>query len=69
MHKFLVYFSIYFGLTCFGLTFSPSSEVGVQLRQWFRSPGYGVSARAHYVGHYTISVNNEFTNASRPTIQ
>jgi hypothetical protein len=26
--------------------FSPSSEAGVQLRQWFKSPGYGVSARA-----------------------
>jgi hypothetical protein len=43
----LFYLSIYFCLTCFGLSFSPSSEAGVQLRQWFKSPGYGVSARAH----------------------
>jgi hypothetical protein len=42
----LIYLSIYFCLTCFGLSFSPSSEAGVQLRQWFKSPGYGVSARA-----------------------
>jgi hypothetical protein len=26
--------------------FSPSSVTGVQLRQWFESSGYGVSARA-----------------------
>jgi hypothetical protein len=26
--------------------FSPSSEAGVQIRQWFKSPGYGVSVRA-----------------------
>jgi hypothetical protein len=37
MHKFVIYLStsIYFCLTCFGLTFSPSSGAGVQLRQWF----------------------------------
>jgi hypothetical protein len=35
-----------FRLTCFGLSFSPSSEAGVQFRQWFKSPGYGVSAPA-----------------------
>jgi hypothetical protein len=29
----------------FGLSLRPSSEAGVQLRQWF-NPGYGVSARA-----------------------
>jgi hypothetical protein len=46
MHKFLIYLSIYFYLTCFGLPFSPSSEADVQLRQWFKSPGSGVSARA-----------------------
>jgi hypothetical protein len=48
MHKFLnlFYLSIYFCLTCFGLSFSPSLEAGVQLRQWFKSPGYGVSTRA-----------------------
>jgi hypothetical protein len=73
MHMFLVYLSTYFGLTCFGLSFRPSSEAGVQLRQWLKSAGYGVSARAltpcadtipsrlelvHYVGHYTISFQN-----------
>jgi hypothetical protein len=42
----LFYLSIYFCLTCFGFSFSPSSEAGVQLRQWFKSPGYGLSARA-----------------------
>jgi hypothetical protein len=46
MHKFLINLSIYFCLTCFGLSFSPSSEAGVQLRQWFQSPGYGVKAWA-----------------------
>jgi preprotein translocase subunit SecG len=46
MHKFLIYLSIYFCLTCFGLSFTPSSEAGAQHRQWFKSPGYGVSARA-----------------------
>jgi hypothetical protein len=45
MHKFLIYLSIYFCLTCFGLSFSPFSEAGVQHRQWFKSSGYGVSAR------------------------
>jgi hypothetical protein len=39
------YLSIYFCLTCFGLSFSPYSEAGVQLRHWFKSLGYGVSAR------------------------
>jgi hypothetical protein len=39
MHKFLMYFTIYFFLTCFGLSFSTSSEAGVQLREWFKSPG------------------------------
>jgi hypothetical protein len=53
MHKFLIYLSIYFCLKCFGLSFSPSSEAGVQLRQWFKSVGYGVSARSvtAYPGH------------------
>jgi hypothetical protein len=46
MHKFSIYLSIYFFLTCFGLSFSSSSEAGVQFRQLFKSPGYGVSARA-----------------------
>jgi hypothetical protein len=45
MHKFLIYLSIYFCLTCFGFSFSPSSEAGVQIRQWFKFPGYGVSAQ------------------------
>jgi ABC-type amino acid transport system permease subunit len=35
---------IYFCLTCFGLSFSPSSGAGVQLRHWFKPAGYGVSA-------------------------
>jgi hypothetical protein len=43
MHKSLIYLSIYFCLTCFGLSFSPSSEAGIQLPQWFKSVGYGVS--------------------------
>jgi hypothetical protein len=38
MYKFLIYLSIYFCLTCFGLCLSPSSEAGVQIRQWFH-PG------------------------------
>jgi hypothetical protein len=42
---YLFYPSIYFCLTRFGLSFSPSSEAGVQLRHWFKSSGYGVSAR------------------------
>jgi hypothetical protein len=46
MDKFLIYLSIYFCLTCFGLSFSPPSEAGVQFRQWFKPPGYDVSARA-----------------------
>jgi hypothetical protein len=36
VHKFLIYPSIHFCLTCFGLSFSPSSEAGVQFRQWFK---------------------------------
>jgi hypothetical protein len=48
MHKFsnVFYLSTYFCLTCFGLSFSSSSEEGVQLQQWFISAGYGVSALA-----------------------
>jgi hypothetical protein len=42
MHKFLIYLSVYFCLTCFGLSFSTSSEAGVQFRQWFKFPVYGV---------------------------
>jgi len=45
MHKFLIYLSIYFCVTCFGLSFSPSSEAGVWLWQWFNPPEYGVSAQ------------------------
>jgi hypothetical protein len=45
MHKFLIYLSIYFCLACFGVSFTPSSEAGVQIRQWFKFSGYGVSAR------------------------
>jgi hypothetical protein len=46
MHKFLINLSIYLCLTCFGLSVSPSLEADVQLRQWFKSAGYNVSARA-----------------------
>jgi hypothetical protein len=46
MHKFLIYLSIYFCLTWFELSFSPSSGAGVQIRQWFKSPGYGISVQA-----------------------
>jgi hypothetical protein len=46
MNKFVIYLSIYFCLTCFGLSSNPSSEADVQLRPWFKSAGYGVSARA-----------------------
>jgi hypothetical protein len=45
MHKFLIYLFIYFRLTCFGLSVSPSSEAGVQFRQWFKFSGYGISAQ------------------------
>jgi hypothetical protein len=45
--KLLGVYAIYFCLTCFGLSFSPSSEAGVQLRQWFNTPGYGVSILLH----------------------
>jgi hypothetical protein len=30
----------------FRALFSPSTEAGVQLRHWFKSPEYGASARA-----------------------
>jgi hypothetical protein len=43
MRKFflnLLHLYIYFCLTCFGLSFTPSSEAGVQLRQWFKFYGY-----------------------------
>jgi hypothetical protein len=43
-HKFLTYLSIYFCLTCFGLSLSPSSEAGVEIRQWFKPAGYDVSS-------------------------
>jgi hypothetical protein len=46
MHKVLIDLSIYFFLTCFELSLSQSSEADVQLRQWFKSPGYDVSAQA-----------------------
>jgi preprotein translocase subunit SecG len=46
MYKFLIYLSIYFCVTCFGLSFSPSSEAGEQFQQWFKSPGYTVSTLA-----------------------
>jgi hypothetical protein len=46
MYKFIIYLSIFFCLTCFGISFSPPSEAGVKIRQWFKSPGYGFSAWA-----------------------
>jgi hypothetical protein len=52
MHMFVIYLSIYFCLTCFGLYLSPSSETGAQLRQWFKPAGYGALC-----GH-TISFQN-----------
>jgi hypothetical protein len=36
VYKVLMYLSIYLCLTCFGFSFSPSSEAGVQPRQWFK---------------------------------
>jgi preprotein translocase subunit SecG len=45
IHKFLIYLSIYFCLTCFGLSVSSSSEADVQFRQWFKFAGFGVSPR------------------------
>jgi hypothetical protein len=62
MHKFLIYLSIYFCLTCFGLSFSPSSEASVQLRQWFKSPEYGVSARA--LLPHTLTMDSMWVSAS-----
>jgi hypothetical protein len=56
LHKLLIYLSVYFCFACFGLSFSPSSGAGVPLRQWFKSPGYGVRG----VGHYTISFTYDF---------
>jgi hypothetical protein len=50
--------SIYFCLTCFGLSFSPSSEAGVQFRQWFKSPGYGVSALALVDSRNKLKINS-----------
>jgi hypothetical protein len=46
-------------LTCFGLSFSPSSGAGVHFRQWFKSHGNGVSARAltPYRGALTHCLN------------
>jgi hypothetical protein len=46
MHKVLIYLAIYFCLTCFGLSFRPSSEAGVQFWQWSNPSDYGFSARA-----------------------
>jgi hypothetical protein len=46
MHGFLIYPSIHFCLTCFGLSFSPSSEAGVNsgsgssLLVWGRAEAY-----------------------------
>jgi hypothetical protein len=38
MHKHVIYLSIYFCLTCLGLSRSPSLEAGVQLQHWFTIP-------------------------------
>jgi hypothetical protein len=67
MHNFLIYLSIYFCITCFGLSFSPSSEAGLQLRQWFKSPAYGVSARAltPYPQHPIIKLKLTLTVTER----
>jgi hypothetical protein len=43
MHKYLIHLSIYSALHV-SASFSPSSEAGVQLRQWFKSAGFGVSS-------------------------
>jgi hypothetical protein len=53
MHKFfyLFYLSIYFDLTCFGISFSPSSGAGVQIRQWLKSLLCMVSTPEHW--HHT----------------
>jgi hypothetical protein len=56
MHRFLINLSIYLCLTCFGLSFSPSSEADVKFRQWLMSPGYGVSARA--LTPYPVNFNH-----------
>jgi hypothetical protein len=55
MHRFLIYLCISFCLTCFGRSFSPSSEASVQFRQWFKFLGYGVSARPLVVNVYSWS--------------
>jgi hypothetical protein len=55
-HKFLFNLSIYFCLTCFGVSFSQSSEAGVQLQQWFKSTGYGVSTRV--LTPYLVDLNH-----------
>jgi hypothetical protein len=54
MHKLLIYLSICFCITCFGVAFSPSSEAGVQIRRWFKSTGYGVSARTPSTSSYSF---------------
>jgi hypothetical protein len=62
MHKFLIYPYIHFSVTCFGLSFSPSSEAGVQFRQWFKSPGYGVSAFWQYQYHCEKLISIHYVN-------
>jgi hypothetical protein len=56
MHMFLIYASNHLCLICFWLSFSPSAESGVQFLQWFKSPGYDVSARAltPYPGEFML---------------
>jgi hypothetical protein len=69
MHRFLIYLAIYFCLTRFGLSFSASSEAGVQLWQWFKSPWYGGMARA--LTTYQGDLNNcrSYTPASEDALK
>jgi hypothetical protein len=64
MHKFLIYLSIYFCLTRFGLSFCPSSEAGAQLRQWFKAAGYGASTRPLIPNPGDLNHCRNFTPAS-----
>jgi hypothetical protein len=42
----------------FGLSFSPSSEKDLQLRHWFKPPGYGFSACAQALTPYPGDSNH-----------
>jgi hypothetical protein len=58
MHTLLIDLTIYFRLSCFGLSFSPSSEAGVEFRQWFSPPEYGVSALTRTLTPYSGGLNH-----------